>query len=330
MFRDQNPVDSSSTPSTAKKRAAKPLLVVDDATQHAGEAVDAHEFSGVPAADSQGDGFGLPSQDRNRSMAARETRRGLSPSQRRRKQQAQKLLVATILTGILITTVIWSRRRAEQNHPTAEVPTIVPSLLFEQRCQQIRERQDETLHVTEFAVDDAMVRSMAGLDSLETVIFDQGAVTDQAIETIASLPKLRHLRLRLSPIGDEGLSRIASIESLWYLNLPHAECTSQGIAELAALPRLRQLRLGSGKLGNEVAREIAKITSLRGIHLIGIPVTDEGLKSLAAMKHLESLYLDDCAVTEAGWEWLFQEHPYLHVHINQSHHDRDPKAHPHH
>jgi hypothetical protein len=54
------------------------------------------------------------------------------------------------------------------------------------------------------------------------------------------------------------------------------------------------------------------------------------LKTLAAMKQLESLYLDDCAVTEAGWNWLFREHPDLHIHVDQNHLDRDPSAHKHH
>ena len=78
-----------------------------------------------------------------------------------------------------------------------------------------------------------------------------------------------------------------------------------------------------------MANALTQIRSLRGIHLIGVPITDEGLKKIAAMPYLESLYLDDSAVTEAGWAWLFREHPHLHVHIDQYHHDRDPKAHDH-
>ncbi len=171
--------------------------------------------------------------------------------------------MATILTGVFITIVLWSGGVGRQA-PPAPVLSIAPRVLFEQVCAEIRKSQGDTLHITEYPVEDAMVPAMAELDSLETVIFDQGAVTDEAIPTIASLPKLQHLRLRLSPIGDEGMKQLAGIESLWYLNLPHAECTAQGVAELAALPRLRQLRLGSDNLGNEVTREIAKITSLRG------------------------------------------------------------------
>lgn len=255
--------------------------------------------------------------------------KGLSLSQRRRRQHAQKLLLAVILTGVFISLVIWSRAGRRPN-PEVQVPTIAPAVLFEQICTEIRKGHGDTLHIMEYPVDDAMVAAMTDLDSVETLIFDEGAVTDKAIETIAKLPKLQHLRLRLSPIGDEGMKQIATIQSLWYLNLPHAECTAEGVRELAALHGLRQLRLGSSNLGNDVTREIAKIPSLRGVHLIGIPVTDEGLKTLAAMKYLESLYLDDSAVTEAGWEWLFREYPHLHVHVDQIHHDRDPKAHKHH
>jgi hypothetical protein len=258
-----------------------------------------------------------------------ESSRGRSVHQRRRRRRAQKLLVATILTGIFITVVMWSRGVGRQPTQTPVI-SIAPHVLFEQACAAIRDGQGDTLHITEYPVDDEMVSAMAGLDSLETVIFDEGSVSDQAITTIAKLPKLQHLRLRLSPISDEGMKQIAGIESLWYLNLPHAECTAKGVGQLSAIPRLRQLRLGSSNLSNEVTREIAKIESLRGLHLIGIAVTDEGLKTLAAMKHLESLYLDDSAVTEAGWEWLFDQYPHLHVHVDQSHHDRDPKAHKHH
>jgi hypothetical protein len=255
--------------------------------------------------------------------------KSLSPSQRRRRQRAQKLLLAIVLAGVFVTLVTWSRGVRHETSQT-QVLSIAPRVLFEKVCAQVRKGQGDTLHISEYPVDDEMVSAMAGLDSLETVIFDEGAITDASIETIASLPNLQHLRLRLSPIGDEGMKRLAKIDSLWYLNLPHAECTAQGVAELAASPGLRQLRLGSNQLGNEVTREIAKIPYLRSVHLIGIAVTDEGLKALASMEHLESLYLDDSAVTEAGWEWLFREHPHLHVHVDQAHHDRDPKGHKHH
>ena len=79
----------------------------------------------------------------------------------------------------------------------------------------------------------------------------------------------------------------------------------------------------------DLSRAVATLSPLRVVHLINVPVTDEGLKELSKLPHLESLYLDGPRVTEAGWEWLFENHPELHVHINQRHHDRDPRHHYH-
>ncbi len=253
---------------------------------------------------------------------------GLSLHQQRRRRKIRHIVLALLLTASFVVTVMWSSGTFDETK-SETVLSIAPSVLFEQQCDEIRKDGLNKLHVSEYEVDDAMIESIGDLETLETLILDRGVVTDTSMATIASLPKLQHLRLRLSPINDEGFKQLSKCESLWYVNLPHAACTAQGVAELAAIPKLRQLRLGSSRLGNEVTREIASIESLRGVHLIGVAVTDEGLKTLAAMPHLESLYMDDSAVTEAGWDWLFREHPHLHVHINQDHHDRDPKAHQH-
>lgn len=250
-----------------------------------------------------------------------------SPRELERIKRKRQLLCAVLLTAIFVFIVVWTNVHP---HGNREILTITPAAQFDGMCLEVEAEKLDKLHVTEFEVDDAMVQRMVDLDTLETVIFDQGAVSDEALVVLSALPRLRHLRLRLSPITDEGLKSLAQCESLWFVNLPHARCTADGVAALSQLPRLRQLRLGAPDLGNEVTDAIAKIETLRGIHLIGAAITDEGLKELAAMPNLESLYLDDVKVTEAGWEWLFRNYPQLHVHINQVHHDRDPKRHIHH
>ncbi|EMI53914.1 leucine-rich repeat domain-containing protein [Rhodopirellula sallentina] len=164
---------------------------------------------------------------------------------------------------------------------------------------------------------------------LNTVLIDQGVVTDKGLDIIAQLPDLEHLRLRLSPVTDEGIVSLTGSKKLWLLNLPHSRITTEGVRKLQKLPKLKQLRLGSPRLSNECCRAIAELKTLRGLHLIGVPVTDDGLKTLTTLPRLESLYLDDPAVTETGWSWLFRNHPQLHVHVNQEHHDRDPHAHVH-
>ncbi|MEM9589594.1 MAG: hypothetical protein AAGA03_20085 [Planctomycetota bacterium] len=199
-----------------------------------------------------------------------------------------------------------------------------------------REPTLQKLHINEYEVTDQMLQRLRSLDpqtrsGIDTVIIDFGKITDEGAKAIATLPRLQHIRIRLSPLTDQALQAFADgCPDLWYLNLPHAACTASGVAQLSKISKLRQLRLGSKRLSNEVTRAIAEIKSLRGVHLIGVPVNDEGMKTLATMPILESLYLDDSSVTNEGWNWLFRHHPELHVHINEAHHDRDPKHHEHH
>ncbi len=245
-----------------------------------------------------------------------------------RDRRRQTLLFLCFSTTLFVVAGLWWYDYFETSVIVPE-KSDPPGVRFEKLYQANLKTNDSKLHIEGFPIDDSMVSQIAELESLETLIIDEGIVTDEAIALIAKLPKLRQLRLRLSPIGDAGFQHLSKCESLWFLNLPHAACTSGGVASLKSLTKLRQLRLGSKNLDNRAANALTQIRSLRGIHLIGVPITDEGLKKIAAMPYLESLYLDDSAVTEAGWAWLFHEYPHLHVHIDQYHHDRDPKAHDH-
>lgn len=249
------------------------------------------------------------------------------------RHRAGLRLSVGILLLIAVAVIGWKLRSPE---PPPEPPTLAPLALFQQHLMQIVQGETTQLHTTQFAVDQSMLRLLpigqlqeSESASLDVVLIDQGVVDDEGMAILGQIPDLQHLRLRLSPITDAGLKPLLHQSSLWYLNLPHSELTAEGVRSLQQLPRLRQLRLGSPQLGNDVSAAIAEIRSLRGLHLIGVPITDEGLRLIAGLPHLESLYLDDSAVTDVGWEWLFRNHPELHVHVDQQHHDRDPHAHPH-
>ena len=200
-------------------------------------------------------------------------------------------------------------------------------------AKQIEQGRSGQRRRVELAATKVSDEDVAVLDSgdewLRELIFDRGVITDSGIESIAQLPALRHLRLRKSPVTDQGLQQLAGCESLRILNLPQSNATAKGVALLAALPKLRNLRLGGEQLDSSTAASSAKLSGLRSLHLIGVPIDDEGLRLVAALPKLQSLYLDDCAVTSAGWDWLFEQHPRLHVHVDQEHLDRDPKSHDH-
>ena len=247
-----------------------------------------------------------------------------------RNMLGRRVLTLIICLSSLAFGSWWINKISSLQSDLAEAEsTQSPSDQFAEMLAKLSIQESRALEVTQFVVTDEMMENLPTVPWLETLILDEGRLTDQALDSIKQLSKLRHLRIRKSPITDRGLKQISQIGSLWYLNLPHAECTAEGISYLQDLPSLRQLRLGSPRLGNEVSKVIAELSSLRSLHLIGVPITDEGLKILARMPRLQSLYLDDSIVTEDGWEWLFEEAPNLHVHVNQKHHDRDTQSHDH-
>jgi len=177
---------------------------------------------------------------------------------------------------------------------------------------------------------DAEWESLRGLAGLSELVLEQGRADDGRAEILATLTGLERLVLRESPLGDAGFQRIAECRVLRDLNVPQAACTATGVRALAALPQLRSLRLGGPRLaGVEVCEAVASLPQLRSLHLIDVPIGDEGLAVLERLPGLWNLYLDGAGVSDEAWEQYFQACPRVHVHIDQAHHDRDPRGHLH-
>ena len=203
-----------------------------------------------------------------------------------------------------------------------------PQELLSEQVLAVKSGESDTIELSKALVIDEELESLRGLENLRILILDAGIITDAGMPAIATLPNLIHLRIRQSLITDAGIRAILGLRNLRVLNLPQANLSLAGIESLKQLERLRQLRLG-GDGTTDLSRAVAKLTQLRALHLIDIAVSDEGLRAIAEIPHLESLYLDNARVTEVGWQWLFDNHPEIHVHLNQRHHDRDPNYHIH-
>lgn len=213
------------------------------------------------------------------------------------------------------------------DHPPTPHDSIMPKSfvdLIDEAKRDNRQTIETTLQLT-----DNDLEQLSEMPSISVLICDSGKLTDASIKHLVTLSDLQHLRLRHSAITDDGMKELAKISSLRVLNLPQADCTAAGIELLAELPNLTNIRLGSENLGQEAAGALAKLESLVSIHLIGVPIDDAGIRVIASMPNLESLYLDDSEVSDNGWGWLFEQHPDLHVHVDQRHLDRDPHSHPH-
>jgi hypothetical protein len=177
---------------------------------------------------------------------------------------------------------------------------------------------------------DAEWESLRGLPGLRELVLERGRADDGRVEILATLTGLERLVLRESPLTDEGFQRIVDCRAIRDLNVPQAACTAAGVRALAACPRLRSLRLGGPQLaGVEVCEAIASLPQLRSLHLIDVPIGDDGLAVLQRLPGLWNLYLDGPGVSDEAWERYFQACPRVHVHIDQMHHDRDPRAHHH-
>jgi len=173
---------------------------------------------------------------------------------------------------------------------------------------------------------DAEWESLRGLAGLEELILHAGVADDTRASVLATLPDIRRLVLRASPLGDDGFARLAACTTLRDLNVPQAGCTAAGIRAIAGLESLRSLRLGGQRLeGSAVGEAVAHLAGLRSLHLIDVPLGDEGLAAISRLPGLWNLYLDGAGVSDEAWAEYFHVHPDVHVHVDQAHHDRDPR-----
>lgn len=172
--------------------------------------------------------------------------------------------------------------------------------------------------------------SLRGRTSLRELLLEQGRADDSRAEILATLTGLERLVLRDSPLGDEGFRSLVECHALRDINVPQAACTAEGVRALASLEHLRSLRLGGPRLlGKDVCEAVASLPQLRSLHLIDVPIGDDGLAVLQRLPGLWNLYLDGAGVSDEAWERYFQACPRVHVHIDQAHHDRDPRGHLH-
>jgi hypothetical protein len=210
-------------------------------------------------------------------------------------------------------------------------PVPLPPAEFAQQVAAVQAGEQTGITLEQTPLLDEGVKSLQELKAITTLCIDHPAsrITADGITALAELPKLSHLRIRGSGIDDDAVAGIAQLKSLKILNLPRGEFTARGLEELTALPDLEMFRFSSPHISDADIPLLGKFPSLLRLHLIDVPITDAGLAELAKIERLQSLYIDGGNISDAAWEDLLRRRPRLHVHINQQHHDRDPKKHAH-
>lgn len=220
----------------------------------------------------------------------------------------------------------WWTRPAASPADVAVAPS-QPEASLESQVEAVERGTSATIQVETQPLGDDELASLGHLAGLQVLLLDSAgnSISDVGCQELGGMAKLIHLRIRGGSIGDDGLAHLARLPQLKILNLPQCRATDRGLAILAQMPRLSQLRLGSDRITDAGIKELRRFPALTQLHLIGAPITDAGLEELARLEKLESLYLDDSRVTDEGLDGLFRARPDLHVHINQEHHDRDPR-----
>ena len=165
--------------------------------------------------------------------------------------------------------------------------------------------------------------------ALQDLRLENGAVSSDALLVLEELPQLETLWLWRCRLDNEAIQRIAQNRQLKRLNLPHSTCDDDAFALLVDIPQLAQLRFSSREVTAQGLSQVSRAQTLRLLHLIDVPVTGVVLTEIAKLPELQSLYLDGVDVPVADMERFFAARPDVHVHIDQLHHARDPRAHKH-
>ncbi|MBC7852721.1 MAG: hypothetical protein IAF94_04720 [Pirellulaceae bacterium] len=217
--------------------------------------------------------------------------------------------------------------------PGCSPPAVTAEPSLAEQLSAIRNGSTDVILLESTPLSDPDLDVFVNVPGLRILQLDhsENKLTDAGMTTIAKLTQLEHLRIRGGSIGDDGLEALSAMPNLRILNLPHGQFTDAGLAQLKTLPKLQMLRIGSTKVTDGGIAALKHFPSLRRVHLIDIPITDRGLADLQSIPTLESLYLDGANVSAAAVDQLFAKHPDLHVHFDQTHHDRDPHKddHPH-
>lgn len=237
--------------------------------------------------------------------------------------------VALVMISLAIALgIVWAfrmRQVVNRWQPVVQAQPTVPT--FQTMLNHLVSSGDDSIRLADFDSSAESVAALCSVERLRVIRLDGGQLDAAATAAFAQLPHLEQLHLRDVTLDDSGLNAFRPAAHLRVLNLAATDVSADAIRGLNDLPKLRQLRLQVRGGSSDYALAVARLTNLRAVHLIGIAVDNDTLKPIVDLPHLESLYIDDGQVTDAGWVWLFEQKPNLHVHIDQQHHDRDPQKH---
>lgn len=232
------------------------------------------------------------------------------------------------LIGLLaVSTLVVGCDRQSAQSPASSPPAAT----WNEQALAVSQGKQEQIVVEDAAITDRQLAELSQLDSLHILKVQQGVITDDGLKALATLPHLEQLVLRESPITNEGAKTLATFPALKILNLPQSQIDGSGLESLTEIPHLELLRIGTSRpIDADSLRKLKDAKHLRFLHFIGIPLSDDALTPLGEIETLESLYIDGASFSDEALSSLLKKRPGLHLHLDQKHHDSDPKSADHH
>jgi Leucine-rich repeat (LRR) protein len=112
-------------------------------------------------------------------------------------------------------------------------------------------RSLQDLEVSETAIDDVALPTIAKLPKLKALNVWRTKVTDQGLESLVPMG-LTRLNLDDNPaIGDEGMEQVAKMTTLEWLHVGKTKITDAGLAKLETLSKLTELRINDTLVSEE-------------------------------------------------------------------------------
>lgn len=141
-------------------------------------------------------------------------------------------------------------------------------------------------------VDDAQMRVIGRLTTLEELDVHGSEVTDAGLAYLRGLVRLRQLNVGSTKISDAGLEHISHLTRLETLYLNDTKISDAGLEYVSRLTRLETLDLCGTEISDRGMDHLAKLTTLRRIRLRRTRISQRALLALQKLPRLSHVYVD--------------------------------------
>lgn len=138
---------------------------------------------------------------------------------------------------------------------------------------------------------EADYRQIRGLEHLKMLGCGMG-LDDAGLKALAGLPTLEQLSTNGMTVSDDGVRALAACKALRSIAFfhPGKSFSGAGLMALAALPNLERLTIaGSAEFGDDGLAAVAQIPHLKEFRTWHVGASAEGIRKLKALKDLKSL-----------------------------------------